>query len=193
MFAYVIQHILNICEIIWSCQFYPEIVKFGETMKSWICGHLHFWQKGRFGRAVVSSLFSLEAAMKLEENLNIRIWERALCFGFLIGICHKSHLYGPLRFFFFFFLSFEGSVNLARLNNGALSDLTSKTVVWRAVFYWNAISAACIATSVMLAQFFEGPVQWKRLRKWSSWKIGWFRGNKKKKVSCRVVEAASWE
>lgn len=25
------------------------------------------------GRAVVSSLFSLEAAMKLEENLNIRI------------------------------------------------------------------------------------------------------------------------
>lgn len=116
------------------------------------CGHSHCWQEGRFGRAVISSLFALEAAMKLEENLNIRIWERAVCFGFLIGVCHKSHLYSPLKIFFFFF---EGWVNLARLGNGALSDLTSKAVVWQ-----GRILLECHFSSLHCYFSYAGTVLW---------------------------------
>lgn len=70
--VYVVQHILNICERVSSCQLYPEVAKSGESVKNWICGHVACCQE-RSGRTVISFVFSLEAAVKLESNLSIKI------------------------------------------------------------------------------------------------------------------------
>jgi len=94
--VYVVQRILNTCAIMCSCQFYPEVVKSGESVKGWICGHLACWQE-RSGRTVTSFVFCLEAAVKLEWNLNVEIWEMGPSVDFLVGIYGKFHLRGTFN------------------------------------------------------------------------------------------------